>query len=335
MGHSSDSIRITALSFIAHDATNTEPFSLKVLHILQQIIPYFHAEANPRVRNEFIVIMKSICTRLERGFSIVSKSLASHQAQPTFNSITKATTRMNMPDGDSLSKTHIVFSKWYINLLLGGLQPTASYQYHITTLKILEFLFHEEMVRIDSNRLFHPFKIVNHFSIQGDRNFFGSSFVRLILDLVMDPFDDVRMTAGKLLQLVLSNQYPWSASSWSRKAEQSIKSSIQFQTTTSRPTNHAYILYVLNRAEPLMYRTGRADHADGIGRLYYLLYNSCQNFSDSTPDVVKKSVLWSSSGWSIIDHLLSELGRNISIAQRDLRVAVRGAPFHGNLIALR
>lgn len=337
MGHSSASIRITALSLIAHHPTPTEPFSSLVLECLEQFVPYFHLEVNPRVRNEFIGIMKRICIRLERGFSFISKNNTSNKSQPTPNVASEASATEDLGLKDFPSKKHLRFSKFYIRFLIHELQPTASYQRHITALKILEFMIVEGLTRSDPSRLFHPSKIIDVGFIRGEKQeqFFNSLSVQLILDLVMDPFDDVRLISSKLLQLVLWNQYPQTASSWTKETDQFIDPSIDYLRTLSRRSYHIFISHALCRAESIMYRTGRAHHADGVGKLYYLLHDSCQNFSDITIKNVKMPMAWSTTGWSIIDHILSELRENINITRQDIRSAVGSTPLHGALISLR
>lgn len=336
IGHASASIRITALSLIAHHPAPTEPFSPHVLECLQQFIPFFHTEVNPRVRNEFIVTMKKICARLERGFLFTSENNKSSQYPPTLNLASEASDRKGSDYKDISSQKHVSFSKMYIGFLTQELQPTASYQRHITALKILEFMLVEGLIRNDRSKLFHPSKIVDgDFAIARGRQFFSSCFVRLIAALVMDPFDDVRLIASKLLQFALWNQYPWNTSSWTRETEQFIDPGIDYLRTLSRRTYHTYILEVVCQAESIMYRTGRADHADSVGKLYYLLHESCQNFTESTINTFGMSIAWSSTGWSIIDHLVSELKRSIITTRQDIRLAVGSAPLHGALIALR
>ena len=68
--------------------------------------------------------------------------------------------------------------------------------------------------------------------------------------------------------------------------------------------------------------TGRADQADGFGRLYRLIF-------DFNKLVITNDRL------SVLDNLLSSLLESVRDARGNLSLAVGHSPLHGDLIALR
>lgn len=76
-----------------------------------------------------------------------------------------------------------------------------------------------------------------------------------------------------------------------------------------------------------MQRSGRADHADGFGRLYDLIYGPY-----GTSD---KGTAWGNEPRVVFDDLMSELEQFVSMIQDNLHLAVKSASLHGYLIAAR
>lgn len=141
----------------------------------------------------------------------------------------------------------------------------------------------------------------------------------------MDPFDDVRgMAAGILKDFpslgVSSPNNPM------RKGYDLVSSETDQRAHITM--DHQVLSLALTRAERLMSRTGRADFADGVGRLYDLTYRCCL-FNNNDTNVVN------SKRSEVRKALISGLEKDIMIAQENLRMAISTAPLHGRLIALR
>lgn len=266
--------------------------------------------------------------KLERGFSVLHKMQQTASIQTSMHD--EEDRRIAVDESIityRLLKKLRSFSEWYIQFLVEELQPTASYQRHITALRMLETMMQVAINGSCGMRLFDPATIVDdNFNSKSNR-FFGSPCVRLILDLVMDPFDDVRLVASSILKTAFWNMHSWNMDFKVDFTFPSTVPSIFRPHVLPHRIYNTYILQALCRAEDMMYLAGRADHADGVGRLYSLLHDSCKNFG--TP------VTWSDNGWSIMDHILSALENDIKIARKDIRLAVKTAPLHGKLISLR
>lgn len=327
LAHSSSNIRITALSIVTSSAS---PFSLHILDSLQQIIPYFHAEVNPKVRNEFITLMGKYCSRMARNFSVLCKSYFAGESKPILNSIHHKDCARDIQNEPSTARALLQrqasFSKWYTTYLIEELQPTASYQRHITALKILEVIFQVGTHEDASTKLFDRVFVVDG-TLSHHGQFFGSRSIRLLHDLIMDPFDDVRLAASLILRNILRNIRPCDLHKMTYGIEPSKDPRIYRHDAVLHKAYHTYILHVLRLAETNLSLTARADHADGVGRLYSLLHGSCRNLVGG--------VEWCENGWSILDHILSALEKDTKVALNDIRLAIKVAPLHGKLVALR
>lgn len=211
------------------------------------------------------------------------------------------------------------FRTWYMRFLIDELRPTASYQSHITALKIMHPLLQGEMsMRANlSKSTLQYIRFLNE-------KLPHSLLLRPLFDLLLDPFDDVRQTANLVLEVQFSSSQV--SASPGLDGEKEIDLPKASENRNARIVS-SKILSILATAESKAEKTGRADHADGVGRLYDLLYGRITPFSTDT--------VWYGSPASILEHLISKLEKEIKVAKDDLPLAVSSAPLHGHLIALR
>ena len=341
--HSSSSVRIAALSLLVFSSTPTRPFCKRVLCRVRHCIPYFHIEVNAKSRNEFIALVKKLCMRL-RGATMSllrcgqdPSTLGREQTSITAPSIARFDGEGPVSSGNVIEEAldeesytleeHLAFRKWYMVFLLRELRPTASYQSHITALKILEFLT-EQNIAIRN-------------TVSKSRNdYFGALnehlprglFLRPLTELLSDPFDDVRHSANTVFDHHLSISST-SQISVSRGGTDDERDLVNQETENQadiqedyRKANYA-IFVDLKKAENKTGVTGRADHADGFGRLNNLLY--------TTSCALANPARWHQSPYLIVDHVISRLEKEVDIAKDDLLFAVSNRPLHGHLIALR
>ena len=341
--HSSSNVRIAALSLLVSSSASARPFRRRVLRRVQQCLPHFHVEVNPKPRNEFIALMKKLCMRI-RGATVFL--LRRGQDPGTFNGEQTATPaslvasvnceqpvssmdtiEQALDDGSRVLEEHVAFRKWYMVFLLQELHPSASYQSHITALKVLECLMRQDCA-------------CRNTSMKGNRDYIDSLnehiprglFLRPLIELLLDPFDDVRQFADTVLSLYL----PTNSTPRINKSTGGVEDTVgsvdqeannQADDEVYHPSVNQSILSALNKAEKIAGITGRADHADGFGRLNNLLYG--------TAGTLTKPARWHQSCYSIVDHLLSTIEKEVDIAKEDLLIAVSSKPLHGRLIALR
>ena len=341
--HSSSDVRIAALSLLLSSSASTRPFSRRLLRRVRQCIPHFHVEVNPKPRNEFIALMKKLCMRIrDATISLLRRG----QDTGTFNGEQTATpaspvASVNCEQPVSLMDTieqaindesrvleeHLAFRKWYMVFLLRELHPTASYQSHITALKVLECLMGQDCA-------------CRNKSMKGHQDYIDSLnehlprglFLRPLTELLLDPFDDVRQFADTVLSLYLTTSSSPRIGELTGGVENKVglidqEAKYRADDEVDHPSVNQSILSALNKAEKIAGLTGRADHADGFGRLTNILYETAGNLA--------KPAKWHQNCYSIVDHLLSTIEEEVDIAKEDLLIAVSSKPLHGRLIALR
>lgn len=343
LDHSSSSVRLAALSLLIFSSTSTKPFSRKVLHRVRQCIPYFHVEVNAKPRNESIALMKKLFMRL-RGATV--SLFRRGQDLDTFTREEKNSTASSIASFDvkepvslgnlaeqalddrvHIMEEHLDFRKWYMIFLLLELRPTASYQSHITALKMLDFLTGQTITFRNTSS-----KSRDDFLDAWNEHLPRGMFSRPLTELLSDPFDDVRQSANTVFDLHLSTtsiprtsllrgEIDLEADSIDKEAKNQAKNQ-----EDQRNANHS-IFSDLKKAEIKVGITGRADHADGFGRLNNLLY--------TTSGALAKPAGWHQSCHSIVDHIISTLEKEVHIAKDNLLLAVSSRPLQGHLIALR
>ena len=203
------------------------------------------------------------------------------------------------------------FLLWYLRFLVQELRPTAPYQTHITALNLILGLIQSFARDICVNsilRLITPnyeqYKILFR------------QLSRVLLDLLFNAFDDVRHFSAEILELLVESEFHARSNTISAGSKATDKEEATLTIIDQ-------ILDCVPRAKDLFYQTARADHADGLGRLLNLAYISRQcssNLYDQT---------------AMYHDLVYELQKGIDEAVKDLDHAVRTAPLHGHLIALR
>lgn len=322
--HISASVRVSALSLLVSSSVTSKPFTQSVLETLRVCLPYFHVEVNAKARNEYIALMRKLCVRLERAIMFLlraghtslefgfEESSTSHLESVTNN------TAIWKPH-EQLLRSHIEFRKRYLLFLIHELRPTASYQSHITALKILLPLFEGESARraaLSTRNSEH----LNALDEALPRNLCH----RALYDLLLDPFDDVRQCAAWVLELCIQRDLAALGSplvgTLREKPDGVDQKGENF-------TNGALIDTELYMAEKKAEQTGRADHADGVGRLYELLYSANQ--------VIVEPIEQHHSSFAIVDRLISNTEKELIIATGNLLHAIGDASLHGHLIALR
>jgi hypothetical protein len=132
---------------------------------------------------------------------------------------------------------------------------------------------------------------------------------RSLLDLIMDPYDDMRDASMSTLQLCLESM-----------------------PDEQRQVVIAGLPQFTARAESAMLRTGRADHADCVARAYALYFSTC-NLGAAGTDSIRRSE--DVAKVSVLDRLNQQLKDTLEVARRNLSEAVNGRPVHGTYAAIR
>ena len=335
--HHSSFIRIAALSIVINSASysseSSSPFPADTLQLLEQVLPHFHSETNAKVRNEYLVLLKSLFAQVRRGLvpNLREKvSHAAHAAEITMVNLDKGqNSTVHVRRGELLLKKNAAFVKWFDEFLINELHPSASYQRHITALKAMSFVGPTSRFKNGATNVFSRNRTDSKFYDTAREYILGLQLIRLLLDLIMDPFGDVRSAAASLLGNLLSN-VDSTTILFNPNALMQLKNDDDSSAIkTASPVLHDFkniLVSTTDRAKVMMSFTGRADHADAFGRLCHLKFDFYDFIKTSTEIGDRISVL---------DNLLSSLSDDITNLQNNFNFAVGSSPLHGNLIALR
>ncbi|KAK7908349.1 hypothetical protein PG985_015652 [Apiospora marii] len=279
--HSSHEARSSAVSILIASPSTSRPYAVSSLNLLRKHLPAFHADTDAKFRYDVLGHSRNMIKRIMGAIASLQKEKE--------RAMKKASKKgMSADEIDTVTKEHVAFVNWYIGFLKDELVPTASYQRHITSLKAMEF-------------------VLNSGVLQGDPAFslLDTTWLRVVLDLVMDPFDDVRETAASLIATLSLISRDSSSDAPIRGLPRSFVSELD---------------EFCQRANALASRTSRADHSDGVARLYKL---SCQWAATAEDRLLIPT--------KVVDDLESRL----SSAEKDLAAAVLETPVHGGFAALR
>ncbi|KAK2626029.1 hypothetical protein QTJ16_004291 [Diplocarpon rosae] len=323
--HESDTVRSLAFSVLVSSLSTVRPFSDTALVILRSNMYILYSDTDAKFRNEIMSSTKHMIERLRGATSLLvrelrnlsSKFRGSHNWPETQE---KQERQRQNAIKDTLCR-HEEFISWYIEFLLLELIPTASYQRHITSLKAILLLLRSGILnkasppaKASGNNTVWPYSI----------DFFTRGSLRLLMDLLLDPFEDVRSAATNVLKLTSPGSFEQVFSEKQLESTIGLKAADQDLASTADGEPQAQCLFWLldefiARAEELSKQTGRADHADGVARSYELYYG-LQTSSKGRMDVLYK--------------LVQDLEAKVEIAERSLGQAVFDAPIHGTFSAL-
>lgn len=306
LSHPSISVRCSAFSLLVSSQATTKPFSQTAFDLLQRHLAAFHTDYDAKFRNEMLGLTKNLIRRVKGIITVARRSIAAHASrgnQPTTGDPARLVakrkpgpeaTQNYEAEAPEILARHEGFLRWYICFLKGELLPTASYQRHITALKatLLALKIGKHAGAPDELDM----EIIEIISSD-------PSWTRLVLDLLLDPFDDVRDGASTILAL-----FPG-----------------QTVEAASDPTcGYNSLLGALRefneKAKSLANWTGRADHGDGAARSQGLL---CRWLGDQAPRI------------ELVFGILRVLEDKISRAEADLGHAAIQNPVHGEFAAIR
>ncbi|KAI2630954.1 hypothetical protein GGR54DRAFT_584917 [Hypoxylon sp. NC1633] len=309
--HDSHEARSSAISILMASPSTTKPYTAEALELLKQHLPSFHEDTEPKMRYDVLSHSKNMIKRIRNTIESLRRENERSSRKVNKTRLIKAAPNLSADqtrredleehpkDGtvklrDTLCQ-HENFVSWYVGFLKGELAPTASYQRHITALRTMGFIV--KPAPQQGNSVASSYEIRN---LLVDATWFRS-----ILDLIMDPFDDVRETAASLVMSL-------SLESAGLGSERLIHGLQKHPTEELRTFCH--------KADELARRTARADHSDGAARSFELL---CRHSLDVEDQI------------QITLTVLSSLEAKLSAAEQDLAAAVLEAPVHGSFASLR
>lgn len=277
-----------------------------------------HTDSDPQYRGEIFSLIRKFIIRLRGCLSSCLKSTSLDDGSQLANQHTAANDLYAVGYSNTAGD-HIEFLRWYVGFLELELQPTMSYQRHISALKTLVLLLQTGL----DNRIGHA-----HLSRLGQDQtswncsieIFRPSLFRLLGDLLINPFDDVRAAASTLL-----NMFPRT------HIRTSLENDGEKYISDGRYSHsRLQLIKALERAERVARGTSRADHADAVARLYHILFDLAS--SNTTLD---SSGNWYELKQTIVERLLSTLEGNLYSTDGSFQNAIRETSVHGYISALR
>ncbi|KAI9731269.1 MAG: hypothetical protein M1818_007894 [Claussenomyces sp. TS43310] len=288
--HASSAIRSSALSVLISSNLSTRPFSDEALKLLRDHLFILHADTDAKFRNDLLSNTKHLIERIRNVMANFARD---------FRSCPPGSIAPEVQQSKRL-ESHQNFVRWYINFLANELVPTAAYQRHVTALKALHMVLKSDIM--SQLTVMEPSRSFSSIVFQ-------PSLIRLLLDLILDPFDDVRSTATLIVQMAPIECF--------RRPSPTI---LRNEQAIAENEKLGLLQDFIARGEEVSKRTGRADTADGVARSQALLFNLMASKEDQLKHV---------------ESLVSSLETKVSIAEQDLGKAVSVAPIHAQFAALR
>ncbi|KAL5444724.1 hypothetical protein PMIN07_003330 [Paraphaeosphaeria minitans] len=309
LSHMESEVRLAGLFLCVYSTNVTRTITGGIFKYLQKNLLHLHTDPDVNFRRELISYIQRLFNRLRGSTATLAKSRN--------ETLGKGEDRLPFPKGatnrpkSSTAKDPLVeslhFIIWYLGFIEGEIRSDAAYQRRITGLRAL-------MVVIKSG--VDP-RVPHHFLSKGAQGqlhwahglpLANFGLIRKLMDMMLDPFDDVRDTSVNILHIL-------------------------FETMSEEEKRNMLSMLppFIKRAEATMLRTGRADHADGLARAY-ALYHSCVPTSVETREPSSVPVLIKID---VIRSLNRQLKKTLEIARDDLAEAVNGRPVHGIFAAIR
>ncbi|KAJ5083898.1 hypothetical protein NUU61_008477, partial [Penicillium alfredii] len=299
--HNESNIRIAALSLLITAFSTIKPLTTAATNAILRGLPSMHADSDSYTRGEIMSLTRKFIVRLKGG--ILDESFGLNTLAPSTGK-----QPLNFPRSD-VETRH--FLREYLHFLEKDLRVTASYQRHISSLKALKLLIESGL---DPRTEIKPAKseVDNHWKFKMD--VFGPRLLRLLVDLLMDPFDEVRHTSLSILNL-----FP-----------RDILLHSLLNTPDEQPSIGMRLTDAVARAENIASKTSRADHADTVARLYHVLFCAALPHQLDSP-----SQPWWATKTSVVDTIVQKLEQRLSSPQGLFHSAMREAPLHGYMSGLR
>ena len=244
-----------------------------------------------------VVRLKGALTMLRRATGQEAAPTASSDKQSSRGGIHGTNRPVDMHAIQGALDQHEEFFSWYASFLRNELVPTASYQRHITSLKASAAIFAPRRDLPGGPEAFDM--------VMGASLFRDLAWIRSVLDLIMNSFDDVREATTALLM-----SFP----------EDLVKQVLPGEEANKMASLQDMLQEFCRRADKHASRTGRADHANGAARAKGLLCAWTRGLHAKL-DILK----------SVLDVLEDKL----SLAEEDLGNAAIGDPVHGSFASVR
>ena len=295
--HANREIRYRAFALLVNSSVITEPISAEILDAILANLAFLYGDSEANNRSDILSVTRRLIIRI------------------------RASSRRRHTGAEQIQQKCKTFMSSFVGFLEGELGPTCSYQRHISALKAIEMLIDSGLdstlppisaTKLGNDQIEFDFAISLH----------SVAILSSILDLTMNAFQDVRASAASLLSGYSTHlTFTSHATSEVHVRGSGLDSSV-FNEGIEPSYQVLNISTILRRAEKLAMRTHRADHADGLGRLYALQFAVAKRYSGQ--EEVLHSLI------SRVERRL--IGEDVDV---DFRAPLQGIPLHGILVGLR
>ncbi|SZF06009.1 unnamed protein product [Blumeria hordei] len=329
LSHASPAVRSLSYSVLVSSASPLRPFSPLSLRVIESKIHILYSDTDVKFRNEILSTSKQLIERLRGSTTFLSREISSIKSQLSNGTPLDTQALYNLEQAQSLLCHQRHFIKWILEFLLGELVPTASYQRHFTSLKTISLWIGSGILKNKAD-LLQAKKGGNETAWSFSIFLFSPEVLRLLMDLLVDPFEDIRNLASSILENWPSCELLETESSLDNSWRENIvvfpscirrakPSSFSTELNLEHCERLAIVENFLKRAEMISNKTGRADYADGLAKAYKLYY------SLQLSDLGRLELL---------SELIESLDRKVEISKKSLAQAVQAAPIHGNFATL-
>lgn len=295
--HQEPSIRIAALSMLVTAFSTVKPLTTAATSAILRALPSMHANSDSYTRGEIMSLTRKFIIRLKYGVIRIEELAASGSASRK--------QQVGSIKDDTETKK---FLGAYIGFLQSDLVVTASYPRHISALKALKLLL---LSGLDPRADVLPPKSEVETRWHLKMDILEPHLLRLLVDLLLDPFEEVRQTSLSIISL-----FPQATLLHGLiDAEQ-------------QSTNGVRLTDALARAERLASNTSRADHADTVARLYHIFFCAASQSSGARAE-------WWATKSSVVNTILLKLEERLSSSGGLFSSSLRDAPLHGYMSGLR
>ncbi|EGX54281.1 hypothetical protein AOL_s00004g314 [Orbilia oligospora ATCC 24927] len=256
------------------------PFTSSYTSIFCDHFDDLFSESDPQVRNEIYAGFRVLLERLVASSYALNKKLRSLEGRPT-DLGTSSEAIDEVQTMNNLLLQQKAFTSWFLNELLPAqLRPNASYQRVILALKVYSYwlpqIERDQRNSLPGSDLAADIKKSKkkqnereHIVLPFDPEIQYSHLLRLLVERIMDPYDDIRSLAtGLIKELPQSKDVQWA--------------------------------HVLQRSQRMIEDSGRPGQEDGFSRILEVLYDLSLKDSNISREVWEAYASSTSDG-TIVD----------------------------------
>ncbi|KAJ6261358.1 hypothetical protein Dda_4028 [Drechslerella dactyloides] len=219
ISHQYGFLRSQTFRLMILSSSTSLPLSSTYIGILTNHLDDLFAESDPQIRNEIYSALRNMFERVMASSYTLNKRLKSMETRSQTLDLGEST---GIEDVRKQLNEQKSFMSWFLNELLPAqLQPNSSYQSVILALRVYSFWLPQierDTARAQSTvNLAADVKVSRkkqvdkeNINLPFDPEINYSSLLRLVIERLMDPYDDIRsLAAGLIKALRQSREVPW------------------------------------------------------------------------------------------------------------------------------